>query len=542
MRRIHRLASSPSSELEHGARCSPEQSASIAASLIHGQCSISIFDAAATGDVALMERLHQAGADLFSIADDGSGVLHAATRATSAQVVQYLLSAGLEPIKRNEKYRTPLQEAALLGNWEAMSVLLRYETGGQKASEDAAYYLVQSGNLQTIEAFIRHYGQRVIDQGRQPLLHMAAEVKNLAVLRLLLGYKGLKINEKTIYGRAVIHIAVKIGNTQILRLLLAYPGLDVNVLQTIDTYRESPLNIAIRFGHEGVVRALLAHEGIEFAKARSWPEEEIRQCMKYDRHRIGQILLEDDRVQNNDAVCPLLLATVKGEEDEVIELLQQDAAASDPAKYYLAPLNWAIALGHSTIAKRLMEDPATDVNRRGTKSLPIEVAAATGDLRTLQALLDHPRIETIMEKTVYKAVRGGHISTLELLLSRSTINPNISEPLLVATQRGSVEMVKMLLDCPRIDVNHKPYSWSETALFAAVRGGNLDIIWLFLKHETQPTVDINATAGGYKNLTVLDIAAEKNATEIVEILRSFGAKTGTEVKQSQESQTTIGGA
>jgi ankyrin repeat protein len=540
MRKIHRLASSPSSELKHGARCSPEQSASIAASLIDGQCSISIFDAAATGDVALMERLHQTGADLFSIADDGSSVLHAATRATNAQVVQYLLSAGLEPIKRNEKYRTPLQEAALLGNWEAMSVLLRYETDGHKASEDAAYYLVQSGNLQTIEAFIRHYGQRVIDQGRQPMLHMAAQVKNPAVLRLLLGYKGLKINEKDLYGRAAIHIVAKIGNTEILRLLLAYPGLDVNMLQTTKIYRESPLNIAIRFGHEGVVRALLAHEGIEFAEACSWPKE-IWQCMRYHRHRIGQILLEDDRVQNNDAVCPLLLATVKGEEDEVIELLQQDAEASDPAKYYLAPLNWAIALGHSTIAKRLMDDPATDVNR-GTGSLPIEVAAATGDLRTLQALLDHPRIKTIMEKTVYEAVKGGHISTLELLLSRSTITPNISNPLLVAAQRGSVEMVKMLLDCPRTDVNQKLHSWSETALFAAVRGGNLDIIWLFLKHETQPTVDINATAGFSKTYTVLDIAAQKNATDIVEVLRSFGAKTATELKQSQESQTTIGGA
>ncbi|KAF2450951.1 ankyrin [Karstenula rhodostoma CBS 690.94] len=428
----------------------------------------------------------------------------------SAQVVQYLLSMDLDPTKHNYKGRSPLEEAALAGNWKTMSVLLPWK------SDETSYRttplgtcLVESGNLDAITAFIGHCGQQVIEHGQQPMLHVAVNMKSLAVIRLLLGYEGLDINGRDYEGRAVIHCAAKIGDTDMLRLLLAYPGIDVNAPRTTCTspWKKSALFIAIRLGHEGAVRILLAHESIEFGGAYSWPANEIKYCMVHRRYRIGQIILEDDRVQKNQSVDPLLRAIMQAHEDEAIDLLQDFLISTYiPENNDMVHLHWAIALGRTAVAKRLMDVPAIDVNYSRCKFAPIEVAAATGDSDSLRLLLDHPRIEPRLGKSVYEAVKGGHLQALELLLLQPMIDPIESETLITAVKKDSAEMVKMLLDCPRTDVNQKKYDWSETALFGAVKRGNHDIIWLLLKHKGQTKVDINAVVLYFPEATALDIA------------------------------------
>lgn len=538
MNRTHTLAWKTSLKLKHTAKPSPRKNDIIAPHYVHEQCSISIFDAAAAavGSVALLERLRQAGADLFAITEDGSNALHAAAAAASIDAVRYLLLMGLKPTECNNLGRTPVQEAARAGDWETMSVLLPWETDNSSDASLLGFFLVKSGNLHAIRGFIRHYGQHVIDQGREPLLHVAVNMQRLAVLRLLLEHEDLKINEKDPYGKAVIHHATQVGNTDILHLLLAYPGIDVNAPNKSNlSARTKPLFIAIRLGHEGAIRMLLAHERIAFYGGHLWPRDEFQHCLVHRQYRIGQIIFGDARVQKNDSFDPLLRAIMQGQEDEVIHLLQ-DFLPNSKIPY----LCWAIVFGRTAIAKRLLDSSADYVNYSSVGVSPVVVAAATGDSSFLQSILDHPRFNIYgYGSPVYEAVRMGQLRTLQVLLSHDIVDPNKSQPLIEATKRNNPEMVKMLLSCPLTDVNQREDEWSDTALVGAVRRKNLEIIWLLLKHKGHPRVDINAGTHPFNSTTVLDIATLYKATEIVEILRSFGAKTIGELRQTQQSQDTV---
>ncbi|KAK7180474.1 ankyrin repeat-containing protein [Paraphaeosphaeria sporulosa] len=442
IRRTHKFASNLPSELRNTVRHYPAKPYVTVASFAHEKFSISIFDAAAAGNIALLEQLHEVGVDLFEIAADGSNALHAAATATSSGAIQYLLSMGVRPNDCNKMGRTPLQEAARAGNWENMSVLLSREIIRPPATILGSY-LVQSENLHAIAAFIEHYGRQVIDQGDEPLLHVAVNRKCVAVLRRLLIHRGLNINARDRSGSAVLHHAAKVGITEILQLLLAYPGIDVNARR--ETHRlidqDTPLFIAVRRGHEVAVRILLSHDNIQFAGGKSWPMHEIIKSASHRQYQTGQVLIKDSRVQNNDAVNPLLRAIARGHEHKIIDLLQKDvlAATYTLEEKWLAPLSWALALGHRTIAKRLMDVPAIDVNYGEYGFTPIEIAAANGDSDSLLVLLGHPSFLS-GGSSVYEAVRRGHPRALELLLSNERIDPNRKQPLVTATENGSIEM------------------------------------------------------------------------------------------------------
>ncbi|OAG05968.1 ankyrin [Paraphaeosphaeria sporulosa] len=442
IRRKHQFASNPPSELRNTVRHYPDKPDATAASFALERYSISIFDAAAAGNIALLEQLHEVGVDLFTIAADGSNALHAAATATSSGAIRYLLSMGVRPNECNKMGRTPLQEAARAGNWENMSVLLSREISRPPATLLGSY-LVQSENLHAIAAFIEHYGRQVIDQGDEPLLHVAVNRKSVAVLRHLLVHRGLNINASDRSGRAVLHYAAKLGIAEILQLLLAYPGIDVNAwpITRKFNHHDTPLDIAVRRGQEVAVRILLSHDSIKFFGGIPWPMHEIIASACYRQYQTGQVLIEDSRVQNNDAVNSLVRAIARGHEYKIIDLLQKDVLAATYTldDTCLAPLSWAIALGHRTITKRLMDVPAIDVNYGEYGFTPIEIAAANGDSDSLLLLLGHSSFSS-GESSVYEAVRGGHPRALELLLSKERIDPNRNHPLVTATENGSIEM------------------------------------------------------------------------------------------------------
>ncbi|KAJ4353643.1 uncharacterized protein N0V89_005373 [Didymosphaeria variabile] len=511
----------------------------IAGNISHEHNAISLFRAAATGNIALLERLRQSGADICSVGVDGSNALHAAARAANVQAVEYLLSLGVSSKEYNGKGRVPLHEAALGGNWKVVSVLMRNncDSNGSISSPDIlAPYIIQSEKVSAIGAFIQHFGKQVIDQGDRPLLLLAAR-KSPAIMSLLLSHENLKITQGGSWRTSALHIAAESGNVEVLRLLLTYPGTNINAQRLLrlrgeSIYRATPLQVALIFGHEEMVRFLLAQKELKFDGSYPWPKEEIHLTMKFRQYRMGQILLQDHRVQHNDLISPLLREIAEGNEDKALDLIRRDISflPAYQVDAWQNPFNWAIALGYSNLAKRLMESPVIDVNAgKGQNFLPTEIAAGNGDQTTMELLIGHPSV-IMGGRPLYEAVKHNHLSMVELLLSCPKINVSTSAPLTEAVKQGNHEIIRMLLRYPRIDVNAKPADWDDTALSMAVRRGNLDIIRLLLDH---PMIDVNATIiYSDRNSTALDIALRRDATTIIEILRSYGAKTVKELKQS----------
>ena len=75
-----------------------------------------------------MELLLEAGANPDLVMGDGSTSLHVAALSEMPNVAQLLLQYGADPLKKNEEWKTPLQLASELGNWEVASVLAEAET------------------------------------------------------------------------------------------------------------------------------------------------------------------------------------------------------------------------------------------------------------------------------------------------------------------------------------------------------------------------------------------------------------------------------
>lgn len=320
IRKSHESLLLPRSDAKHAEECpteSPEESGRV---LMNEYGSISLFDLASAESVLLLEQWRTAGADLFSTAEDSSTIMHAAAMTGSAGTVEYLLERGLEPAKRNSANKTPLDVAALHGNWETTQLLWESQCKGERIPlpEDLTHLVLRSGNVQTIAALIQESGPECIDQGTRPLLFTAATIEKPGVMSHLLSYKGINVNVKLKGHVAAIHEAVKTKTTDALRSLLAYPGIDVNQL---DAKERSPLTCAIRAGNENAIRLLLSHKDLELRDACSWPREEIKESMSSGQYRMALVILENGRFKDNESICPLLRAAIVGREEEIRDLL-----------------------------------------------------------------------------------------------------------------------------------------------------------------------------------------------------------------------------
>lgn len=236
--------------------------------------------------------------------------------------------------------------------------------------------------------------------------------------------------------------------------------------------------------------------------------------------------------------------------------------------------------GARSAAKRIVASGA-DVNTRTTRDFtPLHIAAAADDIEFAQLLISkgadvNAKIDNGATPLNFATFSGCKDSTnmIELLLKHGAdINNNskfLPPPLMTAAQNSCYEMVKYLVE-HGADVNlpdsikDTPLSYSkdiriikyliskgadvnaknlngETVLMPIVRDYYMDttkkkevLLLLFEKG-----VDVNATYSssieekyGFKPIpkTALDMVRGKDSEEIIQLLRSKGAKTAAELK------------
>jgi ankyrin repeat protein len=155
-----------------------------------------IADAAMRGDVASVQRLLEAGANVNEAQGDGMTALHWAARTTNTQLTELLVSEGSEvnAVTRIGAY-TPLHLASQVGNAEIVRILLKAGSRRQPTSNSVGgtmplHFAAASGSVDAVRALL-DAGARpnVLEAtwGQTPLMFGAAKGRTDVVRVLLEG-------------------------------------------------------------------------------------------------------------------------------------------------------------------------------------------------------------------------------------------------------------------------------------------------------------------------------------------------------------------
>jgi ankyrin repeat protein len=239
------------------------------------------------GDVAEVQRLIAAGADVAAVNKYGASPMGLAAEVANTEILRLLLDAGANPDSPNGDGMTALLAVARTGNVEAAQLLLergatidaREKFGGQTALMWAAArrhpemiaFLADRGAALDAASTNRDYQRRITAEGRPksmdsggftPLLYAARE-NCLKCVDVLLE-KGADIDLPDPDGVSPLHLAVMNANWDLAKRLIE-AGADVNQW---DIFGEAPLftvvgNYTRRDGGRGSIDPPNETEGIE---------------------------------------------------------------------------------------------------------------------------------------------------------------------------------------------------------------------------------------------------------------------------------------
>ena len=199
--------------------------------------------------------LHQNGA-VFPIGHNGYTLLHAASKDSSMDVIQWLLDIGADVNAQDDDDRTPLHFAAGNGDLKVVQTLLAHSAD---VNVTAARYI----GTPLHEALRGRYIDVVrllIDNGAdasrdlQGLLLLALEWRSAETVQFFIRL-GADVNARFERDRTPLHLALCVGCDEAVRVLTEH-GADVN---TRDRSLKTPLHAASARGHVKTVQLLIEH-------------------------------------------------------------------------------------------------------------------------------------------------------------------------------------------------------------------------------------------------------------------------------------------
>ena len=250
---------------------------------------------------------------------------------------------------------------------------------------------------------------------------------------------------------------------------------------------------------------------------------------------------------------PLHWAAYYGRQ-EIAELLISRGAelnAHDP--WYSTPLYLAAEQGHLEVVKLLIVEGAeVNVKSNGSGYTPLHRAAwgpvvrrfgeqaedlgadpdtsykEIVDLLVAQGAEINAR-DNDGQTALDQATWSGKGGTAALLRKHGGKHGTIDG----AVYGGDIEAVKDFL-ANGVDVNVKGGSIMGTPLHFAAQGGHKDIVELLLAKGADVNARIQVEGGNFNGKTPIDRAKVFNHTEIADLLRKHGGKTGEELKAEEK--------
>ena len=341
-------------------------------------------------------------------------------------------------------------------------------------------------------------------------LFLASEYGHAEIIRMLLNYAPIRINEVDTNTKTCIYLASQNGHLEVVETLLQQTGIDVNIAESL--VGETPLYVASKMGHRNITRSLLEKSEIQVNKYTIDRNTALMVATDGGYLEIVGLLMAHPKINTNfvnfegkSAIMHSITEATDSEEkqvnifelfircpsidmdlrDELGNNVQDYVMASNTSKFQLAldSMNALRESGHTCCSR--------DVNDG------LQISAEDGDLSMVRSFLqcndvdlnDNYKYEIT---PLFMASTQNHINVVELLLADPRIHVNkvvnSKHALLAAAERGYTGIVHLLLQHPEIDVNKMNTINRMTALILGAELGFTDIVTLLLKH---PQVHVN---------------------------------------------------
>ena len=344
-------------------------------------CNTPLHLAIVGGHISLASILIEKEAQINIANNDGNTPLHlAASRGFIDLVFKLIEKEAQINITNNDGFK-PLYFAIKHQHSETVDFLLKK---GANFNNKLILIAAENDDLNTIEILIKKL--KNIDQLRYndlSFLNFAAKNGYQAFFKALLK-TNCNDESENIWGMSAIHFASQNGHLEIVQELLSHGA---KVDKKCDS-GHTPLHMASINGHVNIVKKLLDY-GAKVDKKHTL--EYIYFESEYKDPNIVDKLLE----------CTALhLASYKGHQEVVEELLNRGAKVNQQCLSGHTPLHLASYKGHQEVTKTLLEKGAkvnkttfymsTDMSIHiGNRFTPLHFAAASGNSEVAQLLLDN---------------------------------------------------------------------------------------------------------------------------------------------------------
>lgn len=450
--------------------------------------------AAATGNMLILQRLLDAGADSTCTDSNGNyrgsnpiaaaasgGQLEAMNKllqfASDGEIRDRAVTRALQEALNARETRTALLEPLLQNGADATEIDIR--KAAAEGHLDVLELILQSGAFADVTRFNNffdadHNWFEYAQLQGLTALHLAAKHGHQAVVDLLLA-KGAVLNkcaEQGYFtkGATALQMAVTGGHLTVTKLLVD-AGADV------DKYSESadtPLLAAIRTGNTVVLDLLLAAGADLDVVVGDEADVETSFRSRFDRSREKSALSVAAEVGNLNLVTRLLSMMSPECARRAVPWALQEAAENQ----------------HADIVRHLLQ-MRPDVNKRRGEFQELtflEIAAANGNLEILEMLLS----------------AGADVN----LNPTEGWQPNALQ---FSSKRGDLAAVKLLLAAgAEVNVTGRR---TGPPLLLAIRGGHIQVF----QHLLAAGADIHATA--YRGQTMLGAAEDSGSADILDRVR-----------------------
>jgi ankyrin repeat protein/L-ascorbate metabolism protein UlaG (beta-lactamase superfamily) len=397
---------------------------------------LEVHDAAAAGDVAAVESMISADAELLTARNErNETILHVAATGGHLDVVRFLLERGLPVDIGDNEGSTALDAAAIQGHLELVAYLL--EEGSDPTHADdfgmtPLHFACYNGHADIARLLIDHGADvhAARSTGGMPI-HGAAYDGHIECINLLMEH-GADINARTVGGYTpIISAAAGTAGLEAIELLVQH-GADIHDRQFNG---DSALMYAARAGKADVAEYLIG-AGAGVASRNDFGWQAIHNAADSGNAEMLTLLLENGAevdAKEGNGLTPLWWAAVRGMAEGGAVLL---AHGADPN---IAPVNGgacalmrAVDGGSLDFARLLLENGAdsnvTDLNS-GQTCLHHTALRGWSDLTEL--LLENGAdfdIEDSLGMTPLRyAGRYGHRDVVDLLKANGATAPDMEE-------------------------------------------------------------------------------------------------------------------
>ncbi|CAL9093442.1 unnamed protein product, partial [Musa textilis] len=350
----------------------------------------------------------------------------------------------------------------------------------------------------------------------------------------------------TVDGNSVLHIAAKLGHVELARAL-CFKQLDL--LKLSNSNGDTPLHCAAAAGHVAIVSLFFAHmvsrKSPVFSEVYGvpWMMNNAGNTALHEATRNGQRAvvvrlmsaapglvdvanatgmsaapgLAD--VANATGVSALYMAAERGSVEIVKELLRSPTASHEGPRGQTA-LHAAVLRSYDITKMILDKKPNSVRHQDATESTPLHFAAANGDLRMVQLLLQSDAKAAYIRdqdgfSIVHVAANAGHPKIIEQVLEHCPDSMGLKNNagrnfFHVAVEKKNLEVVKHVLRSPWLtELVNAQDDEGNTPLHLAVISRNKKMVQVL-----SSCASVNASVTNNLGHTPVDLASSKVTTEI----------------------------